>query len=711
MIDPKTTPEPILRVRDLCTTFETPHGQVRAVDGVSFDLYPGETLAIVGESGSGKSVTAASLLRMVDPPGRIVAGHVWFKGEDLLAAREKDVRAIRGLDLAMVFQDAMTALNPVRRVGTQIEEIMRAHDRFARQARPRAVEMLARVGVPAPDDRVGDYPHEFSGGMRQRAMIGMGTANDPAILIADEPTTALDVTIQAQVLRLIAELNDQIGTAVILITHDMQVVAQACQRVLVMYAGTVVEEGPVERVLNDPRHPYTAALVRSMPRATPRSDRRLFAIPGQPPDPGEKLVGCPFEPRCATRIERCATERPVLAQVAANQRAACWVAEAGGTPVEITARTAPSRNDRSVTTPVESTGPILEVVNLVKHFAVGSASRFGRTHQVVHALDGVSLSLRPGETLGLVGESGCGKSTLARCLVWAEPSSAGTIKFQGADVTKPRGGQLRQLRRQVQMVFQDPYSSQNPRMRIGAALAEPLQVHHLASGAGISRRVGELLDMVGLSKRYADRYPHEFSGGQRQRIGIARALACEPSLIVADEPVSALDVSIQAQILNLLIDLQTELNLTYLFISHDLGVVRHVSDHLAVMYLGKVVESAPAEEIYERPLHPYTTSLLAVAGVHAVPGGRSQVEAAGEIPSPLHPPSGCRFHTRCPVGPLTHPERLICKEHEPALRELRDGHVAACHFAEESLLPAPTRRTDAAGAALSNSIPARKEPQ
>ncbi|MDX2934934.1 ABC transporter ATP-binding protein [Streptomyces ipomoeae] len=586
----------LLDVRGLSVDFRTSDGRtVHAVRDVDFTLRRGETLAVVGESGSGKSTTALALTRMLPGTGRITAGSVRLDGTELTTAGEEELRAVRGARIGMVFQDPMTSLNPVLSVRTQLDEVLRAHghgDRTAR--RERAAELLGLVGIPDPRRRLDDHPHQFSGGQRQRILIAMALANEPDVLLADEPTTALDATVQEQILQLLAKLNEETGTALLLITHNMGVVARSCARVLVMYGGTVVEDGPTADVLTRPRHPYTAGLLAAVPRLSSPSGTRLTGIPGTPPDLSLPLAGCAFAERCASADERCGRETPPL-----EAGVACW--HAGEQSPVAVAEPAAER------APVVTGAPVLEAAVLRKEFR-------GRRRSRLVAVDDVSLRLHAGETLGIVGESGSGKSTLARLLAHAHPSDGGTIRLRGEDVTRPSRTALRTLRRQVQMVFQDPYASLNPRMTVGDIVGEPLLVHGLRPDrAAREARVAELLQLVGLDPAAADRHPRAFSGGQRQRIGIARALAPEPSVLLCDEPVSALDVSVQAQIVNLLADLQRDLGLALLFIAHDLAVVRQVSHRIAVMHRGRIVETGPADELCENPRHPYTSALLAAA--------------------------------------------------------------------------------------------------
>jgi peptide/nickel transport system ATP-binding protein len=663
--------EPLLQVNDLRTWFFTDAGVVRAVDGVSFTLNRGETLGIVGESGSGKSVAAKSIMNLLEEPARIVAGSIRFRGREITALPEAELRDIRGAEIAMVFQDPMTSLNPVLRISKQLIETMTAHGRFTSgAARTRAAELLGRMGIPGPERVLDSWPHQFSGGMRQRVMLAMGFSNEPPLILADEPTTALDVTIQAQILDLLRALNEDLGTAVILISHDLGVIATICSRVLVMYAGEVVEQGSPQELLSDPRHPYTWALLHAAPRMAEGEvgDRRLATIEGQPPDPRAWPEGCRFRARCPFAVEAC-VQHPALLPVAPGRSARCWVTQNGEAlhPPQPRAVVMDMRPDAA---PL----PLLHVQGLAKHFLL-PRENFLEQHRVLRAVDGVDLDVFPGETVGLVGESGCGKSTLARVVMRLEEPTGGRIVFDGQDISHASQAAIRPLRRRMQMIFQDPYASLNPRMTVGEILAGPLRLHRLVSSTAAAReRVGGLLDLVGLPPAAIHRFPHEFSGGQRQRISIARALALEPDFIVGDEPISALDVNIQAQIINLMIGLQERLRLTYLFIAHDLAVVRHISDRIVVLYLGRVVETAKAADLFRQPLHPYTVSLIsAVPSLH-FGEARERLRLTGEVPSPLNPPSGCRFRTRCPAATVR------CAEEVPVLHEIAGGHQVACHF-------------------------------
>ncbi len=566
---------PLLSVQDLRTYFHTRNGVYRAVDGVSFDLERGETLGIVGESGSGKSVTCYSLLGLIpQPPGRIESGTALFDGVDLLHCPPEQLRAIRGKRIAMIFQDPMTSLNPYLRISEQLIEPLLIHEKLPRpEALARGLAMLEAVGIQDAAKRLHSYPHEFSGGMRQRVMIAMALITRPEILIADEPTTALDVTVQAQILALLKKLQRELGMAVIFVTHDLAVVSDLCDRVQVMYAGRIVESAPTRAIFQSPQHPYTKALQRCIP-ALQEKGRPLFTIPGLPPDLSKPL-----------------TEAEIMSRF-------------NFAPEEETETAAPAPSFSS------TAAPIIQLDDVKTHFPIESGFIFKKRKGLVKAVDGVSFTVQPGEVLGLVGESGSGKSTLARTIMQLLPTTAGTVVLEGRNLTSGTATEIKAVRRDLQMVFQDPFASLNPRMTVFDTLAEPLLVHGVVPRDQVETRVRELMGHVGLAPRFMGKYPHEFSGGQRQRIAIARALALEPKVIIADEPVSALDVSIQAQILNLLAGLVRKMNLTLIFIAHDLSVVKHISDRIAVMYHGKIVELGPALDIMDRPQHPYTRTLI-----------------------------------------------------------------------------------------------------
>ena len=766
---------PLLSLSDLRTQFSTERGQVKAVDGIDLEIRDGETVGLVGESGSGKSVTALSTMGLVDDPGEVVGGTVeltdarvadelrdrydaagFIDGDtiDLTAAPEEALRFVRGREVSMIFQDPMTSLNPSVTVGEQVGESLRLHQYGGRRkdswfnavreiipkisrdvdeaVRQETIEVLEEVGIPEPGARVDEYPHEFSGGMRQRVLIAIALACQPGLLVADEPTTALDVTIQAQILDLIDDLQADLGMSVLMITHDLGVVAETCDRVAVMYAGEIVEEGPVEEIFGNPSHPYTYTLLESLPT---EEKERLTPIEGNVPDLIDMPDGCHFAPRCPWATEECTSgEIPYLQHGAeeVDHRSKC-IMESFDTDEYGDDEVAPARS-RSIGE------PLVEIDGLRKYYdqTDGVLDRvLGADDRSVKAVDGIDFTINRGETLGLVGESGCGKSTAGRALLHLTEPTDGRVVFAGTDLTDLDGSDLREQRKNLQMIFQDPLSSLDPRQTVGQTIREPLSIHGLpesdpgvaaeaevtvsgiardrvdvtvddeidavvGSGNGVAtahvavtvadgevdvdvrehlgvegtvertdagdvkrvsvtvsagdtdrlrrrRRVRQLLEAVGLEAGQYERYPHELSGGQRQRVGIARALAVDPEFIVADEPVSALDVSVQAQILNLMEDLQDRFDLTYLFIAHDLSVVRHISDRVAVMYLGEIVEVATTDELFADPRHPYTKALLsAIPEPDPTADTDDRVILEGDVPSPIDPPSGCHFRTRCP---------------------------------------------------------------
>ncbi|WP_037069934.1 ABC transporter ATP-binding protein [Pseudonocardia acaciae] len=685
--------QPILRVKDLRVSFPSEAGMVRAVRGVSFSVDAGEVLGIVGESGSGKSVSALATMGLL-PPQAEVSGSITFRGEELLGRPDPELAGIRGKRIAMVFQDPLSALTPIFSVGDQVAEALLIHGRGAiskREAAQRAVELLDVVGIPRAAERAKAFPHEFSGGMRQRVVIAIAIANDPDLIIADEPTTALDVTVQAQVLDVLRTARELTGAGLVLITHDLGVVAGVADRVQVMYAGRVVESAPVDDVFARPRMPYTLGLLGSIPRLD--SDRRepLVPIEGQPPAMIDLGPGCPFEPRCPLAVDACSVEEPVLAngEAGGQHLAACWRAGDLRSDKLDAAEVFHIETAPAEPAPPESNGNVvLRVTDLAKHYPVTRGSVFRRRVGTVRAVDGVSFELRAGEVLGLVGESGCGKtSTLMEILGLAAPT-AGSVEVLGRDVSGLDRSARKAIRRDLQVVFQDPIASLDPRLPVGDVIAEPLLVH----GVPASRRqarVRELLRLVGLRPEHAERYPAEFSGGQRQRIGIARALALEPKVLVLDEPVSALDVSIQAGVINLLDELRDRLGLAYLFVAHDLSVVRHLADRVAVMYLGKLVETGSVASVFRAPRHPYTQALLSAIPIPdpAVERRRERILLRGDLPNPADPPSGCRFRGRCPLFPTLGPlAQQLCLDVEPPRQPPEDGtaepgHEVACHHA------------------------------
>ncbi len=641
---------PLLQVRDLATRFRSPRGEVRAVDGVSFNVNAGETFALVGESGCGKSVTALSVMGLVPwPSGYIAAGEVNLHGRNLRHMSESDRRPLRGREMAMIFQEPMTSLNPVQTCGAQLIESLAIHRHLTgAAAKTEAVRLLGRVRLPDADRAADAWPHQLSGGQRQRVMIALALACDPKLLIADEPTTALDVTVQDQILVLLDELRKANGMGVLLITHNLGIVRETADRVGVMYAGRIVEEAPTGELFANPRHPYTKRLLASLPSAG-RRGYPLPAIPGTVPDAAAWPAGCRFADRCAEAVAGCRELMP--RHVGTGPRSIeCHLHDpefkspAGAKAPPAT----PAPKPETPTLALNAGGdPLLLTAGLAVHFPV-TAGILRRTTGHVKAVDGVDLAIPRGATLALVGESGCGKTTLGKAVLQLIRPTSGKVWYRDTDIAKLDESRLFPFRRRMQIVFQDPMASLDPRLTAGEIVAEGLLTHGLATDAADrDRKVREVLETVGLEASAIGRYPHEFSGGQRQRIGIARALAVGPEFLVCDEATSALDVSIQAQILNLLRRLKGEQGLTYLFITHDLGLVEYMADLVAVMYLGRVVETGTAEEVFRDPKHPYTRALLA-----AVPrpdkAGRKKLLLGGEVPSPVSPPAGCHFHPRCP---------------------------------------------------------------
>ncbi|HTZ22843.1 MAG TPA: ABC transporter ATP-binding protein [Streptosporangiaceae bacterium] len=674
---------PLLEIEDLHTEIRLRSATVHALDGVSLSVEAGECLGIVGESGCGKTMTALSIMQLLPPGGHIVGGSITLGGQEISALSDDGMRHVRGNEVGMIFQDPMTSLNPTMTVGDQIAETVLLH-RGAdhKTALARAVEVLGLVGMPRPAERVSNYPHQLSGGMRQRVMIAMALACEPKLLIADEPTTALDVTIQKQILELIDDLRRRLGLAVILVTHDLGVIAGRADRVAVMYAGRVMETTSTTRLFANPRHPYTEALFGALPEKAADGTERLYSIPGMPPDLTQPPKACRFAARCRYVQDTCRESEPPLEGDSWDHAYRCFfpVGHVGGdadaAALKVTEHEPVEHRER-VIPETDGQQPLLRTDGLIKNFSVTAGAVLQRKIGEVSAVAGVSFAIRPGQTFGMVGESGCGKTTIGRLIAGLEKATDGSIVLDGEDLTKLSRRERRRRSPKIQLMFQDSYASMDPRMRVGPILREPLAIQRIGSHQEQRNKIAAMLDEVGLPRAAVERYPHEFSGGQRQRLGLARALILSPKLIVADEPVSALDVSIQAQILNLMLDLQRDLGLTYLFISHDLSVVRYMAESIGVMYLGKLVEVGPADEVYYRPVHPYTKGLIDTVPVAdpVAAQAREDKGVAGELPSAINPPSGCRFRTRCPYA------QDICASEEPPLRPFTaHGHLAACHF-------------------------------
>ncbi len=673
-----------LEVTNLSTHIKLSRSTVQAVGNVDLAIDRGETLGLVGESGCGKSMLGLSILGLLPHGGRIVEGSVKLSGRELVGLPDSALRKLRGNDVAMIFQDSQSSLNPTKKIGEQVAEPVRLHRGASRQeARDRALEVLELVGLPRPAERLEQYPHQLSGGLRQRVMIAVALACEPKVLLADEPTTALDVTIQAQILALLDDLEARLGMATLLVTHDMGVVAGRTNRISVMYAGRIVETAATERIFGGMRHPYTQALLGSIPRLDQDNREALVSIRGLPPDLADPPPGCRFAPRCPRATDQCRQQEPPLTGERPDHRFACWHPVDG--PIARPKVFVPGPSD--VPEAARVNGHLLEIDNVVREYPVTAGAILQRKVNSVKAVSGVTLHVGRGEALGLVGESGCGKTTLGKLIVGVEKPDTGRIALAGREVFRMRGRGLRRARRDLQMMFQDPYASLDPRMRVQAILREPLVIQSVGSRKEQDQKIRQLLDEVGLPQNALERYPHEFSGGQRQRIALARVLMLEPKVIVADEPVSALDVSIRSQVLNLMKRLQAEHQRASVVISHDLAVVKYLADRIAVMYLGKVVELGTGDDIYRRPAHPYTSALIKTIPVPepAAERAKSDVGIRGELPSPIYPPSGCRFRTRCPRA------QALCAEKEPLLRPFGPTQQAACHF--------PLREPDEAAAA------------
>ena len=682
--------EPVVRVENLGIAYETRTGDINAVRDVSFEIQRGETVGIVGESGCGKSTLAYGLVNYLGRNGRISKGDITFQGESLVGRTEEELRLLRGDRIAMVFQDPMTSLNPVLRIGEQMIEVLTVHTNITEaDAYKRCVEMLALVNMPDPENVMERYPHQISGGQQQRVVIGMAMLNNPALLIMDEPTTALDVTVEAAVLDLVDTLRHEFDTAILLISHNMGVIARVSDRVGVMYAGELIEMAAVEEIFANPRHPYTQGLIRCLPKlGRGKEGSVLYPIRGRVPSPSDLPPGCLFEPRCDYARDACRAERPILRELQPGHETRCLFSEEidpgewTPPPDLIPIIEATPSDDAVVDT-------ILTVHGLQTYYENNSNSLLSLIglgkKQFVKAVDNVTFDVFKGKSLGIVGESGCGKSTLIKTLIGLEAKTGGEAEFMDEDIGEKVRDRSLDIIRELQMVFQNPDSTMNPSYTVGQQIERPLRRFQTVAESEIRNEVVRLLRAVKLDEFYYDRLPRQLSGGEKQRVGIARALAGRPDLILCDEPVSALDVSVQAAVINLLLEIQKEFGTTMIFIAHDLSVVRYFSDYVAVMYLGQIMEIGPAEDIYAPPYHPYTEALLSAVPVPDPTAEQEHIRLEGSVPSPLNPPSGCRFHTRCPRRDWLPDGGKICETDVPPWRDVGNGHRIFCHIPVETL--------------------------
>lgn len=673
MVDSKIK-DTVITIKNLHVHYVTEDEIYRAVNGLNLEILKGEVVGLVGETGAGKTTTALSIMQLVpDPPGIIVDGEIYYDRKNIIRNTEKENRMVRGNGISMIFQDPMTALNPIMTIGEQLEEVVETHEKMPKQdIKKRVVDMLETVGIN--EERYNDYPHQFSGGMKQRVVIAMALLCKPQLLIADEPTTALDVTIQAQILNMMQDLIKKFDMSMLLITHDLGVVAETCDKVCIMYAGEIVESGNVDDVFEQPKHPYTVGLFGSIPKID-EDVAELSPIKGSVSNSSELPDGCYFYPRCPYAKDICMKEKPEIKGDKHMYRChfdiSKFVLNTGGDKETTSIDKINNIENKSEflndnIPDITNEKPLLEVRNLKKYFPLVSGS--------LHAVDDVSFTIPRGKTLGIVGESGCGKSTLGRTVLRLHEPTAGSVLYNGMDITNFNNEEMRKLRQNLQIIFQDPYASLNPRMSVSQIIEEPLSIHKkFREKQAMEKKILELMSLVGLSRKAYNNYPHEFDGGRRQRIVIARALAMNPEFIVCDEPVSALDVSVQAQILNLLMQLQKQIGLTYMFISHDLSVIKHISDEIGVMYLGQLIERAPKNKIFYKPLHPYTIALLSAIPSIAVNKKTTKILLKGEIVSPINPKKGCRFESRCPFA------IEICSKITPVLKSVACDHFVACH--------------------------------
>ncbi|MGD8849346.1 MAG: ABC transporter ATP-binding protein, partial [Anaerolineales bacterium] len=679
---------PVLKLEDVAVAYKVRGGEIEAVQNVSFEIKRGETHGIVGESGCGKSTVAWAIVNFLGANGYVKRGSIKFQGQELVGVTGEELRRLRGDQIAMVYQDPMQALNPSMRLGDQMSEVLTVHRGMDQdEAEARCIEMLERVYMPDAANVMKRYPHQISGGQQQRVVIATALLNNPALLIMDEPTTALDVTVEAAVLDLIAELRRDFDTAIMYITHNLGVVARVSTRVGVMYAGEMVERGTVEQIYESPQHPYTQGLLRCVPKlGSDKMSSLLYPIRGRVPPPNNRPTGCIYGPRCDYVEDRCRNERPKLRQLPNGVWVRCHFAE------EID----PSQwqpSDDIVPPEVGVTDltaeTVLEVKDLKKYYEVQGTELkdvlgLGEK-RYVKAVENASFKIPKGTTLGVVGESGCGKSTLIKTLIGLEDTTEGEAKFLGFDITDPITEREKSLIQELQMVFQNPDSTMNPSYTVGQQIGRPMRLFGTVPKDQVRKEVVKLLDAMRLGENYYDRLPRQLSGGEKQRVGIARALASHPELVLCDEPVSALDVSVQAAILNLLLEIQQDFDTTLIFIAHDLSVVRFFSDQVAVMYLGQVMEIGPAEAIYAPPYHPYSEALLSAVPIPDPRAKQKHIRLEGSVPSAINPPSGCRFHTRCPRRILLPDDGQICVTDTPPWREAGNGHRIFCHLPLETL--------------------------
>ena len=677
--------EPVISIRNLGIAYETRKGDVHAVRDVSFDIHKGESVGIVGESGCGKSTLAYGLVNYLGRNGRISKGDVIFQGESLVGRSPEELRRLRGNNIAMVFQDPMTSLNPVLPIGVQMEEVLTIHQGVTgREAHERCIDMLAKVNMPDPETVMNRYPHQISGGQQQRVVIGMAMLNNPALLLMDEPTTALDVTVEAAALDLVNILRRDFDTAILLISHNMGIIARVSERVGVMYAGELIEMADVKEIFKRPTHPYTQGLIRCLPKlGRGKEESVLYPIRGRVPSPDALPPGCLFAPRCDYVRDECNAERPQLRPFKDEHMTRCLFSEEIDPtewvpPPDLVPIFERSQNE-------EMSDTLLKLNELQTYYPYGNSFLGLGQQEFVKAVDGVSFDVFRGKTLGIVGESGCGKSTLIKTIIGLEGKTGGEAEFMGADIGNRVKERDMTTIRELQMVFQNPDSTMNPSYSVGKQIERPLKRFKTVPPDQIREEVVRLLRAVKLDEFYYDRLPRQLSGGEKQRVGIARALAGRPDLVLCDEPVSALDVSVQAAVINLLLEIQKEFGTTMIFIAHDLSVVRFFSDFIAVMYLGQIVEIGPAEEIYAPPYHPYTEALLAAVPIPDPSAEQKMIRLEGSVPSPLNPPTGCRFHTRCPRRDMLPNGGLICEQEVPPWQEVSEGHKIFCHVPLEAL--------------------------